>query len=81
MFDGNYKNVLQWAADVKSVPQWIRQDKNPAQVLQTAAGWYIGTTSSDGMPYARWTEYIATEKLAKELLKTGEWKKFARPNP
>jgi hypothetical protein len=63
------------------VPEWIQKDPHPAQVLKTAAGWYIGTLDSDGMPYARWTDYIDTEKLAKKLLETGEWKKFARMNP
>ena len=63
------------------VPNWIKEDPNPPQVLKSAAGWYIGTLTSDGMPYARWTDYIATEELAKELLRNGDWKKFARMNP
>ena len=63
------------------VPNWIEKDPHPPQVLKSAAGRYIGTLTSDGMPYARWTDYISTEELAKELLRNGDWKKFARMNP
>jgi hypothetical protein len=46
----------------------------PIQVMQSAAGFYIGTAGSDGAPYSREScEYFPTKEAADGALATGNW--------
>ena len=38
------------------------------QVLKSAAGFYLGYLTKDGMPYSRESRYFATENLAEDAL-------------
>ena len=50
------------------------------QVLQTRAGFYIGTVNEDGLPCARESrEYWPTQEAATEALKNDEWTQKAFP--
>lgn len=50
------------------------------QVLQSHAGYYIGTATPDGMPVSRESaEYWRTEQEAQQALEADDWTQ--RPNP
>ena len=40
--------------------------KSPIRVLESGAGWYLGFTEENGIPYTRETVYM-TEEKAREL--------------
>lgn len=44
----------------------------PFKVLQSAAGWYIGTECNDG-PYSRESGYFPTREAAQTALKDNTW--------
>lgn len=44
------------------------------RVLNSAAGYYIGTVDSDGLPDSRESaEYFSTQAIAEYALETGSW--------
>ena len=50
------------------------------QVLQTRAGFYIGTVNEDSLPCARESrEYWPTEEAATDALKNDDWTQKAVP--
>lgn len=54
--------------------------KYDVKVCQSNAGYYIGTTDEDGMPYSRESqEYWRSQQEAETALQYGEWTQ--RPNP
>ena len=44
----------------------------PFKVLQSGAGWYIGTMCDDG-PYSRESGYFPTQEAAAEALASNSW--------
>ena len=44
----------------------------PFKILQSAAGWYIGTMCAEG-PYSRESGYFPTEDEATNALASNEW--------
>ena len=49
-------------------------ERLPVQVLKSAAGFYIGTTTADGFPFTREsTEYWASDVDAGKALEDGSW--------
>ena len=50
------------------------------QVLQSQAGWYIGTVNEDGLPCARESqEYWPTQELALQALQNDKWTQKSWP--
>jgi hypothetical protein len=50
------------------------------QVLQSAAGFYIGTAESDGSPFSRESkEYWRSKREADEALTLGRWTQKPEP--
>ena len=55
----------------------------PVQVLESAAGFYLGTVNEEG-PYSRESqEYWRSRKEAEKALETGSWtaRRYANPPP
>jgi hypothetical protein len=54
--------------------------KLPLEVLQSAAGYYIGTFHPEDGPFSRESvEYFPTRQAARDALASGAWTQ--RPNP
>ena len=62
------------------LPQWIIDDPYEPQVCRSGAGYYIGTSTEDYMPYARYTTYMTKEE-AEALLESGDWVYIVRQSP
>ena len=43
-------------------PKWIQRDPHKPQVLRSGNGYYVGTRTTDGQPYARWSPYASAEQ-------------------
>lgn len=52
----------------------------PLQVLESGAGYYIGTCDKDGDPVSRESqEYFKSPELAADALQNGTWTQRAHP--
>ncbi len=52
----------------------------PLEVLSSAAGYYIGTSSEEGLPISRESlEYFQTHAFATVALRTGAWTQRDQP--
>lgn len=58
--------------------QWT-QKSLPLLVLQSAAGFYIGTCDEDGPVSRESSEYFKTREAAERALASGDWSQ--RPEP
>ncbi len=70
----------------RAPPLMIREDDTgahlPVQVLRSAAGYYLGTTASDGSPYSRESvEYWKKPLDAIVALDLGQWTARRHANP
>jgi hypothetical protein len=52
----------------------------PLQVMQSQAGFYIGTANEDGLPCSRESNgYFSTREKAQKALDSGEWSQKESP--
>ncbi|MDR2788127.1 MAG: hypothetical protein LBD06_07180 [Candidatus Accumulibacter sp.] len=51
----------------------------PLEVLESAAGFYIGTFHPKEGPFSRESEYFPTEEAAREALENGAWTQRLNP--
>lgn len=52
----------------------------PIQVMQSRAGYYIGTANEDGLPCSREShEYFSTEEKAQQALDSDSWSQKESP--
>jgi len=80
VFQHTNGSIQDYKRNCAILPDWIRNDTNEHQVLRTNAGYYVGSMTKDGMPYARYTPYMS-EEHATFMLNTRRWVFIARDTP
>lgn len=61
------------ALDKETVGRGATHPGTPLEILQSAAGYYLGHLDTDGSPYSRETGYFRTWEEAEAAHASGEW--------